>query len=120
MYVRLQEWELVVLQVLRWEISAVTSYDYVEQILARLRVGARHVDRVRRHSHILIAMCATGEPSFFSSSLLPVVAHARWKTILLSVAVYLLFFFFIIPIVCARFRWRKCSLRDFSCIIMTV
>jgi len=51
----------VVLQALKWDISAVTPHDFLEQIVHRLPVmSADDVDVVRRHAQTFIALCTAG------------------------------------------------------------
>lgn len=70
------EWELLILQVLQWNLSAVTPHDYIEQLLSRLPAELRHGDRmksIKRHAQTFIAMC-TADVTF--SACLPSVMAA--------------------------------------------
>ena len=57
------------LQTLRWDVSVVTPYDFIEQIFVRLpTLDQATVTRLRRHSHTLIALCATGRSALVDGS----------------------------------------------------
>jgi len=59
-----QQWELVVLQALKWDISGVTPHDFLEHILRRLpQTSVDDVDTVRRHAQTFIALCTAGTVS---------------------------------------------------------
>ena len=74
-----QEWELLVLQVLRYDVCAITPHDFVDLLLSRLPISRQHADTVRRHTQTFIALCATGLFRFcsfrFSIVKLPVLWH---------------------------------------------
>ena len=55
-----QEWEMLVLQVLRYDICAITPHDFVDLLLSRLPISRQHSDTVRQHTQTFIALCATG------------------------------------------------------------
>jgi len=55
-----QEWELVVLQVLRYDICAITPHDFVDLLLCRLPIGRDLAATVRQHTQTFVALCATG------------------------------------------------------------
>jgi len=56
-----QEWELVVLQTLKWDVSSVTAHDFIEHIVRRLPLTSPDdVDTVRRHALAFIALCTAG------------------------------------------------------------
>lgn len=60
-FVTIQDCELSVCQVLKWEISIVTPHDFLEQILFRLSgLADETVGKLRRKSRMLIAICSTG------------------------------------------------------------
>ncbi len=67
----MQQWELLVLQVLNWDLSAVTPYTVLDQLLRSLPVWHREEDPdlspssdlVRRHAETFVALAAT-EHSF--------------------------------------------------------
>ncbi|XP_054267588.1 G1/S-specific cyclin-D2-like [Macrosteles quadrilineatus] len=56
----LWRWEVLVLAKLKWEISAVTAYDFVSHILARVPLDLQSCEchMVRRHAQTFIALCA--------------------------------------------------------------
>lgn len=45
---------------LEWNITAVTAFDYVDQILERVKWGSDD-SRLREHAHTLIHVCSTGK-----------------------------------------------------------
>jgi len=57
------EWELLVLHRLRWEVSAVTSHDFLEPLLHRLSLQPylpqTRIPEVRRQAQTFIVMCST-------------------------------------------------------------
>ena len=59
----LREWELRVLAVIQWELSAPTSHSFLEQLLARLEclaiLSTAQLSKLRRHAETLTALCAT-------------------------------------------------------------
>lgn len=55
----LLEWELLVLRVLKWDISAITPHDFLAQIITRLPLDAESAHTVKRHAQTFIALCAT-------------------------------------------------------------
>ena len=60
----LQDWEILVLGKLKWDLSAVTPYDFLEQIFCRLSLP--NVSVIRKHAATFIALCCTGKRSFLS------------------------------------------------------
>nr|CAD7438604.1 unnamed protein product [Timema bartmani] len=56
----LQSWELLFLSRLKWNIAAVTGFDYVDHVLQRVAWGENN-PVVRRHAHTLVSVCYTGE-----------------------------------------------------------
>ncbi|XP_055599409.1 G1/S-specific cyclin-D2-like [Uranotaenia lowii] len=55
---QIRSWELLMISKLEWNITAVTAFDYVDQILERVNWG--HNDsRLREHAHTLIHVCST-------------------------------------------------------------
>jgi len=51
----------VVLQTLKWDISVVTPYDFIDHMFVCFSsLDCRTVARLRRHCHTFIALCATG------------------------------------------------------------
>lgn len=57
----LQEWELVVLGKLKWNLAAVTPHDFIEHILRKLPQQKEKLSLIRKHAQTFIALCATGE-----------------------------------------------------------
>lgn len=57
----LQDWEILVLGKLKWDLSAVTPYDFLEQIFSRLSLP--NVSVIRKHAATFIALCCTGKKS---------------------------------------------------------
>ena len=77
-----QDWELLVLSRLKWDLSAITPNDFLEQILSRLHMDAERARVMKRHAQTFIALCATGKNTFcyFSSPFQLVVEYLlRWK-----------------------------------------
>ena len=65
----MQQWELLVLQVLGWDLSAVTPYGILDQLLRSLDSSSSSsspldLDLVRRHAETFVALAAT-EFSFY-------------------------------------------------------
>lgn len=58
----LQEWELVVLGKLKWNLAAVTPHDFTEHILRKLPLPKDKLLLIRKHAQTFIAVCATGRP----------------------------------------------------------
>lgn len=56
-----QEWELVVLGKLKWNLAAVTPHDFIEHILRKLPQQKEKLSLIRKHAQTFIALCATGE-----------------------------------------------------------
>ncbi|GAA6090837.1 G1/S-specific cyclin-D2-like isoform X2 [Tachysurus ichikawai] len=57
-----QEWELVVLGKLKWNLAAVTPNDFIEHIVKRLPLPEDKLDLIRKHVQTFIALCATAAP----------------------------------------------------------
>lgn len=55
----LLDWEILVLGKLKWDLSAVTPYDFLEQIFSRLSLP--NVSVIRKHAATFIALCCTDE-----------------------------------------------------------
>lgn len=55
----LTEWELLLLRILKWDLSAVTPHDFLEQILTRLPIDRETSRTLKRHAQTFIALCAT-------------------------------------------------------------
>lgn len=54
-----QEWELVVLGKLKWNLAAVTPHDFIEHILRKLPQQREKLSLIRKHAQTFIALCAT-------------------------------------------------------------
>ncbi|CAJ0946348.1 unnamed protein product [Ranitomeya imitator] len=55
----MQEWELVVLGKLKWNLAAVTPHDFIDHILRKLPLPKDKLLIVRKHAQTFIALCAT-------------------------------------------------------------
>ncbi|NWS10596.1 CCND2 protein, partial [Pachyramphus minor] len=55
----LQEWELVVLGKLKWNLAAVTPHDFIEHILRKVPLPKDKLLLIRKHAQTFIALCAT-------------------------------------------------------------
>ncbi|XP_055631750.1 G1/S-specific cyclin-D2-like [Toxorhynchites rutilus septentrionalis] len=55
---QIRSWELLMISKLEWNITAVTAFDFVDQILERVKWGSDD-SRLREHSHTLIHVCST-------------------------------------------------------------
>ncbi|XP_058836317.1 G1/S-specific cyclin-D3-like [Topomyia yanbarensis] len=55
---QIRSWELLLISKLGWNITAVTAFDYVDQILERAKWGSDD-SRLREHAHTLIHVCST-------------------------------------------------------------
>jgi len=56
----LQDWELLVLSKLKWTVTAVTGFDYVDHVLERVE-WSKENPLIRRHAHTLVGLCYTGK-----------------------------------------------------------
>ncbi|KAJ8315791.1 hypothetical protein KUTeg_007941 [Tegillarca granosa] len=55
----LTDMELLVLNKLKWDISAITPHDFLEQILCRLSMDKEKCDVIKKHAQTFIALCST-------------------------------------------------------------
>ncbi|XP_067160542.1 G1/S-specific cyclin-D2 isoform X5 [Apteryx mantelli] len=55
----LEEWELVVLGRLKWNLAAITPHDFIEHILRKLPLPKDKLLLIRKHAQTFIALCAT-------------------------------------------------------------
>ncbi|XP_055532732.1 G1/S-specific cyclin-D3-like [Wyeomyia smithii] len=55
---QIRSWELLLISKLEWNITAVTAFDYVDQIMERAKWGGDD-SRLREHAHTLIHVCST-------------------------------------------------------------
>ncbi|XP_031462096.1 G1/S-specific cyclin-D2 isoform X4 [Phasianus colchicus] len=67
---RCQEWELVVLGKLKWNLAAVTPHDFIEHILRKLPLPKDKLVLIRKHAQTFIALCATGRRTWSSLEIL--------------------------------------------------
>ena len=58
-FLSFQEWELLVLSRLKWDLSAITPHDFLEQILSRLPVEKQKAQIIKRHAQTFISLSAT-------------------------------------------------------------
>ncbi|XP_006002322.1 G1/S-specific cyclin-D2 [Latimeria chalumnae] len=56
---QLLDWEIVVLGKLKWDLAAVTPYDFIDHILHKLTFTRAKLDLIRKHALTFIALCAT-------------------------------------------------------------
>ena len=69
----MQDWELLVLQKLGWELSSVTALDYIDHIISRLELDPKNVDLMdlkRRVETIIVLATTEYQFSYLSPSLL--------------------------------------------------
>lgn len=59
----LQQWELIVLSKLKWNISSVTPLDFLEHLLVRLPISSQHTDisKIKKHAQAFISLAARGK-----------------------------------------------------------
>lgn len=57
--------ESLILSKLKWDLSAVTPQDFLEQILSRLSLDKSHTEVIKKHAQTFVALCATGKNYFF-------------------------------------------------------
>lgn len=62
-YISLQQWELIVLNKLKWNISSVTPLDFLEHLLVRLPINKQHTDvsQIKKHAQAFISLAARGK-----------------------------------------------------------
>lgn len=83
---QLLHFELIVLRKLKWDLSAITPHDFLEQILHRLPISKERGQRLRKHAQTFIALCATEysfamqPPSMIAASSVGAVAHGSSQT----------------------------------------
>ncbi|KAL0273218.1 UNVERIFIED_CONTAM: hypothetical protein PYX00_005947 [Menopon gallinae] len=61
---QIKDWEVLVLSKLRWNIAAVTGFDYIDHIIDRVPWGTEN-SLIRRHATTLVGICYTGRRAFF-------------------------------------------------------
>ena len=59
-YFGFQNWEMLVLSKLKWNVTAITGFDYVDHVLERVD-WSKENPLIRRHAHTLVGLCYTGE-----------------------------------------------------------
>ncbi|KAK1153133.1 G1/S-specific cyclin-D2-like isoform X1 [Acipenser oxyrinchus oxyrinchus] len=55
----LLEWELTVLEKLKWNLAAVTPHDFIEHIMKQLPLPSNKLPLIRKHTQTFIALCST-------------------------------------------------------------
>lgn len=65
-----QQWELLVLSLLKWDLSTVTPLDFLQLLLSRLPIKSKRsaditMDKVRKHAQAFISLAARGKSSRF-------------------------------------------------------
>ncbi len=63
LHIVFQDWELLVLSKLKWDLSAITPHDFLEQILSRLPIDRANSQTIKRHAQTFVAICSTGRVS---------------------------------------------------------
>lgn len=56
-----QEWEVLVLGKLKWDLAAVIAHDFLALILHRLSLPSDRQALVKKHAQTFLALCATGK-----------------------------------------------------------
>lgn len=56
----LQDWEVLVLGKLKWDLAAVIAHDFLALILYRLSLPSDRQALVKKHAQTFLALCATG------------------------------------------------------------
>lgn len=67
-YYSFQNWEMLILSKLQWDVCGITGFDFVDHILERCSWG-NDTPLIRRHAHTLVSICYTGK-SFIIPNLL--------------------------------------------------
>lgn len=75
-----QEWEVLVLGKLKWDLAAVIAHDFLALILHRLSLPSDRQALVKKHAQTFLALCATGKNQLGEIMFLEgfVVAARRW------------------------------------------
>ena len=66
--VAVQEWELLVLQKLRWELSSVTPLDYLDHVIPRLQLRAAAADTKQLRQMVETVICYAAQHYAFAST----------------------------------------------------
>ncbi|XP_048353319.1 G1/S-specific cyclin-D3 isoform X2 [Sphaerodactylus townsendi] len=53
------DWEVLVLEKLKWDLLSVIANDFLDHILQRLSLPQNKVDLVKKHAQTFVALCAT-------------------------------------------------------------
>lgn len=78
---QLLQFEQLILSKLKWDLSAITPHDFIEQILHRLIISRLEASQLRKHAQTFIALCATDytfamqPPSIIAASSVAAAAH---------------------------------------------
>ena len=64
----MQEWELLVLQKLRWELSSVTPLDYLDHVIPRLQLRAAAADTKQLRQMVETVICYAAQHYAFAST----------------------------------------------------
>lgn len=56
----LQDWEVLVLEKLKWDLVSVIANDFLAHILHHLPLPKDKMELVKKHAQTFIALCATG------------------------------------------------------------
>lgn len=60
LFSNLQDWEVLVLGKLKWDLAAVIAHDFLALILYRLSLPSDRQALVKKHAQTFLALCATG------------------------------------------------------------
>lgn len=63
LFLSLQDWEVLVLGKLKWDLAAVIAHDFLALILHRLSLPRDRQALVKKHAQTFLALCATGKES---------------------------------------------------------
>lgn len=63
LFSNLQDWEVLVLGKLKWDLAAVIAHDFLALILHRLSLPSDRQALVKKHAQTFLALCATGKHS---------------------------------------------------------
>ncbi|RXN01405.1 hypothetical protein EOD39_6923 [Acipenser ruthenus] len=74
-----QEWELVVLGKLKWNLAAVTPHDFIEHIVKKLPLPSDKLPLIRKHAQTFIALCATALSFSTQEWELVVLGKLKWN-----------------------------------------
>lgn len=60
-----QDWEVLVLGKLKWDLAAVIAHDFLALILHRLSLPRDRQALVKKHAQTFLALCATGKSPIY-------------------------------------------------------